>query len=349
MYSTMLRTAIFFLIGGLLVLCIVYMAWSTFPYYNETSLSVFSNDTQVEDDTSSIVFTGDIFLGRDVEHTMNQYGSRYPFSLFTEFATSDAVVINLESPIPLVHTPVPSMGMNFSVASTTVPFLREAGVTHVSLSNNHTWDKGVSGFENTQKILLENGLTSFGHPNTVGEYSLTTIPTVQGEVALIGLHTLFAEPDISAVAEVFSTYAPEAVARIVYIHWGEEYTSLPSAGQKQYAQDLVDVADIDVLIGHHPHVVQTVELIDGVPIFYSLGNTIFDQYFSLEVQTGLVLELLFDTAGNRQVILHPISSLGSRNKPYLMPAREKTSFLRQLSERSDRELQPALQTGEMSW
>ena len=73
----------------------------------------------------------------------------------------------------------------------------------------------------------------------------------------------------------------------VSLHWGEEYQLQSNVEQQRIARALIDVG-ADAVIGHHPHVIQEVEEYNGGWIFYSLGNFIFDQYFSPETMEGLV-------------------------------------------------------------
>jgi poly-gamma-glutamate synthesis protein (capsule biosynthesis protein) len=75
---------------------------------------------------------------------------------------------------------------------------------------------------------------------------------------------------------------------IIYPHWGNEYQTSHSAKQEETAHDMVD-AGADLIIGSHPHVVQDSEIYKNKPIFYSLGNFVFDQTFSQETQRGLII------------------------------------------------------------
>jgi len=78
---------------------------------------------------------------------------------------------------------------------------------------------------------------------------------------------------------------------IVYPHWGTEYlTSHPDKRQTDLAHQFID-SGADIIIGSHPHVIQPIEIYKEKPIFYSLGNFVFDQYFSKETMQGLMLKL----------------------------------------------------------
>src|SRR5690606_29076429 len=97
-----------------------------------------------------------------------------------------------------------------------------------------------------------------------------------------------------------------------------EYELVHDELQETLAKALVD-AGADAVMGHHPHVVQDVAFYDGVPIFYSLGNFIFDQYWNEHVQTGLGVEMRIE-AGQIAYQLIPFTTARSRNQPMVMEA-----------------------------
>ncbi|MCJ7788674.1 MAG: CapA family protein, partial [Candidatus Atribacteria bacterium] len=128
---------------------------------------------------------------------------------------------------------------------------------------------------------------------------------------------------------------------IISLHWGEEYQLTNSLAQQKLAHQIIE-AGADLIIGHHPHVVQNIEKYQGKLIFYSLGNFIFDQYFFLETQQGLAvgLEVYPDKLIFR---LFPLQiNLG---QPVLMKQSQSSEFLIKLAERSDRKLVDAIKSG----
>lgn len=299
--------------------------------------------------TTKITVTGDVFLGRDVEDSALLFDYTYSLHLFSTwpFSEADATIINFEAPIPAQHIPTPDFNMRFSVATSAVPALASAGVTHIGLANNHTGDHGISGLLHTQKQFTAAGLEVFGDPWAVGTTSVTEIQTVNGNLVVVALQTVNTTPDIAALQSLFASLPAAPAGVVAYVHWGEEYRLTPSTQQRLWANLLIENG-ADLIIGHHPHVVQDIEVIDGVPVFYSLGNTVFDQYFSSDVQNGLVITLNFDRT-HRLINLYPISSIGSRTRPYLMPARERRAFLQDLANRSDSYLSESIQSGTMVW
>lgn len=94
-------------------------------------------------------------------------------------------------------------------------------------------------------------------------------------------------------------------------HWGEEYSTKPNELQKKLAHSFID-AGADMVIGAHPHVVQTNEIYKGKHIYYSLGNYIFDQWFRPEVKKGLGVEVSFSKKGKEGEVVKEVSILGTR-------------------------------------
>lgn len=241
----------------------------------------------------SILFVGDIMLGRYVETLSKQFGSDYTFkSIKPLLFESTYVIANLEGPLPENHTQTPNKGFGFSFETKTAHTLSNYHISAVSLANNHTSDQGQDGYTSTVKKLLQENIPSFGNsryflPNFVthqiGDMSLSTIginlitPFFNEKEILFGVKKLCEEnPNTNFIA---------------FIHAGTEYTHLQSGYQVNFAHKLIDETCLRLIVGSHPHVVQGVEKYKGKFIFYSLGNFIFDQYFSEDTQNGVTLSL----------------------------------------------------------
>ncbi len=312
----------------------------------------FQTETITQNTTSdetfdSVLFTGDIMLARHVERLIWQHGSSYPFLgiNFDSFSSAPAVVGNFESSMCEPHRPTPFYTMRFSTRKEALVGLKNAGFTHVSLANNHSFDCGEDGYANTWGLLEESEITPFGSQKTIDKNSLSYIKTPIGVIALIGIHVVYQDLDQEKVAEVFGEADTKSDYQIAYIHWGNEYEIKHSKTQRRHAEALVSLG-ADMIIGHHPHVVQGIEYIQSVPVFYSLGNYVFDQYFSDEVKTGLLLELAFFDGGP-VVRLHGVSSKQTPAQPQLLKDDERTAFLRSLAERSDKVLETHILLGNL--
>ncbi|GAG31325.1 unnamed protein product, partial [marine sediment metagenome] len=114
---------------------------------------------------------------------------------------------------------------------------------------------------------------------------------------------------------------------VVSCHWGIEYTPYPNASQQELAQTLVD-AGAALIIGHHPHVVQSLGYRQGAFTAYSLGNFVFDQGFSEETSQGLVLRCLLDASGVKMVEFLPVRITDCQ--PALMSPEDGASLLERI-------------------
>lgn len=239
---------------------------------------------------TTLTFVGDIMLDRYVRTTINQHSPTWPFEKVRQELVGDLVVGNLEGPI----TNSPSVATNTNLIFTFDPKhtsgLVDAGFTHLSLANNHTLNFDESGLANTRSVLNEKGLHNFGDPKNRNGFSLT-IELNNHRVTLIGYHGLVSGRD-NVVTEIQQAKSKKDLV-IVVPHWGNEYQLRASTKQTDDAHTFID-AGADLIIGAHPHVIQPIEVYRGKMIFYSLGNFLFDQYFSPATQRGLLVRFTLD-------------------------------------------------------
>ncbi len=310
------------------------------------SFSQFLANTEgveVEQFPTSLSFVGDVLLARRVETYLTTYGSQYVYMDLPKVSSSTVLIGNFEAAIPKEHTQTPDLTFSFSVDVLHIPALREYGFQYMSLANNHSVDTGVADFIHTQEVLEDNGITSFGSPLALSTTSIAYVELDGQTVALVGVYAVHTSPAKSEIQTVFEYAALRSDMQIAYVHWGVEYEPIHSRAQEQLAHMMVN-AGADAVLGHHPHVVQNIELYNGVPIFYSLGNFIFDQYFSREVQEGLWVTLSLE--GNSVVYsLRGVTSVGSRSVPRVMSAYENDLFLAELANRSTKSLVTQIQNG----
>ena len=264
-----------------------------------------------------IIIAGDVMLDRYIRKLGEQNGYD---SLFTDIApllhTADLAVVNLEGPITnfpsktLLPNGSTTLKLVFTFSPATAPALARAGIDLVSLANNHTDNFGLAGFEQTKEYLKQAGVSWFANPwNSRGDSKIVCQKGIC--VAFVGYHE-FREGFDNVLAEVRALDSQVDLV-IVMPHWGEEYVPEPSERLRGKAQALV-TAGADLIVGAHPHVVMTREQIGQVPVFYSLGNFLFDQYFSVETMNGELLEidLVRDKATNKakisQILVHGVST-----------------------------------------
>jgi len=294
---------------------------------------------------SEMVFVGDVMLARDVERKLAVNGQDYPFVNVGELFSGRYVFGNFEAVIPKVHQPTPDFNTRFSVKTTNLDSLVKARFTHWSLANNHSYDFGEAGFLETINQLELRNFTTFGDPNNLASSSLTTLFVNDQVINVLALNTVTSSPAEEKLKQTIESAKSKSDYVFVYVHWGDEYQPVHNKNQQRLAHLMID-AGVDLIIGHHPHVVQDIELYKNKLIFYSLGNFIFDQYFSPEVQTGLVLNIRPE---NRKlhVNLIPVSSIESRIQPHLISGDELSMFLSTLAARSSGLLAEAINSGKL--
>ncbi len=236
---------------------------------------------------TQILFVGDLMLGRGVETLIETEGVEYPFKKVLSLLTSPDVTIgNFEGTVIETHEQTQSGVLRFSIQEKYLMHLKDVGFDVLSLANNHSFDYGVEGLTYTRKKCTEFQLVCVGSPISVDQYSVSIIPVDGVRVGIIALHTLYGLEINKVLTSVIHDVSKQTDIQIAYVHWGEEYQLAHNDAQSTLAHGLIEYG-IDAVIGHHPHVVQDVEMYKGKPIFYSLGNFIFDQYFSSDVQEGL--------------------------------------------------------------
>ncbi|HET8580927.1 MAG TPA: CapA family protein [Candidatus Paceibacterota bacterium] len=240
---------------------------------------------------ATILAFGDLMLDRYVRADIEKYGETYPLQLIApSFAHADIVVANAEG----VFTTRPSLSiaatstLRFTFDPAMLPVLKRQGIDVLSQANNHADDFGASGLLESQRAIIAAGLATFGDPSNrkPGPY----LTTIEGQrVAFIGYNQFTGGGDASVRAAIADAKALGAFV-IVYPHWGIEYDSAFTPLQQEEAHRFVD-AGADAVLGSHPHVIEPIELYHGKPIFYSLGNFIFDQAPDGPTAEGLAVSI----------------------------------------------------------
>ncbi|RZL30980.1 MAG: CapA family protein, partial [Rubrivivax sp.] len=180
----------------------------------------------------------------------------------------------------------------------------------VSLANNHSGDFGPAAFAEMLNRLQQAGLPYFGGGANLRAAHRPAIIERQGiRIALLGYNEMFprrfeaspAGPGIAWADEeqiVADIRAARAQAHVVipYMHWGQEHSATSHARQHALARLMIR-AGADAVVGTHPHVRQDVEVIDGKPVIYSLGNFVFDGFSDADNNTGSILWMTVTAAG----------------------------------------------------
>ncbi len=280
--------------------------------YGETGVPKLVTQTP-----ATIFFVGDVMLGRRVETLSLEYGLLYPFESATFIlAGADMTVGNLEGPVPVDHVHTPDLTYLFSFHERVLPVLKTVGFDMLSLANNHAGDHGTDDLLHTRGACDRVALSCVGDPDVLSTTSIAFRTINNERVGFLMIHATVPPLDIRVLDELLTTLRTESDTQIAYIHWGEEYSLEHTPAQQVLAELLID-GGIDAVVGHHPHVVQDIGLYKGKPIFYSLGNFIFDQYFSDDVQEGLGVHMEIQT----DIIMYTLVGFESksiRSQPQLL-------------------------------
>jgi len=299
----------------------------------------FANQPKFEGQT--VLFTGDIMLDRGVEELMMKNSIYYPFEKISNLLRgTDLVVGNLEGPIVKDPKDFGPHSLEFNFSQEVLAALKYAKFNLFSLANNHILNRNQQGLTETKELLSQNDFYFMGDPIDCSAKDIYKTD----DLVFIALNKTFpANCSDKQIADLVAKVRQENPNNmlIVNLHWGNEYQTISSAAQKQLAHLIIDQG-ADLIIGHHPHVVQNVEEYNGKLIFYSLGNFIFDQYFKKEVQQGLAVG--WEIYPQKYVFnLFPLQS--NVSQPALMAEAEKSEFLSGLAKSSTANLESQIKSG----
>ncbi|MDO8620116.1 MAG: CapA family protein [bacterium] len=276
-----------------------------------------------------LIFAGDIMLSRGIGKIVERKQDyTFPFASTTElFHSADIVFANLENPVSTGGVRSGSI-YSFRADPQTLGGLLFAGVGVVSIANNHIWDYGREAFRDTLANLSENGIIAVGGGENYEEAHTPKVVTVgKTRVAFLAYTNLISAylggaSSTPAVSRFTDDILKTDIAKareladvvIVSFHWGEEYETKHNREQERVAKLTID-AGANLIVGHHPHVVQEVEEYNGGYIFYSLGNFVFDQNFSEDTGKGLLMEVTL-TDGNITSVTRKEVVFGDDYQPY---------------------------------
>ncbi len=271
-------------------------------------------------DTLNVVFTGDILLDRGVRRVIEHHGVGHLFSdgIDSVFHAAQVVVGNLECPATKIHAPVFKRFI-FRAEPEWLDTLRQHGITHLNLANNHAIDQGREGLIDTKNNIMAAGMVPIGAGENMQEAAepvlLASAPrkvwlvpslrlALENYAYLTDKPCVSQEPMDSLLSRVYHLRQQDSTAVIIVsLHWGAEHKLEPVPRQKHDAHMLC-LAGADVLVCHHTHTLQTIEDFRGHKIYYSIGNFIFDQNKRLNSEACMVR--LIVTADSLEVETIPV-------------------------------------------
>ena len=260
-----------------------------------------------------IILVGDVMLERGVEYMIEKYGEgdfKFPFLKIADYLKeADIVFGNLEGPISDKGEKVGSI-YSFRADPKTIEGLNYAGFNILSFANNHAFDYSREALEDCLTRLSNEEIGYVGAGFSEQEAYSPLIKEIKdtkiGFLAYtnLGPETWRAagensgiawinEGNLNLVKQEIKATKEKVDVLIVSLHAGEEYQKTPTQFQIDFSKMAI-AAGADLVVGHHPHVVQPNEKYQNGWIFYSLGNFVFDQSFSEETMESQIIELLIE-------------------------------------------------------
>jgi poly-gamma-glutamate synthesis protein (capsule biosynthesis protein) len=237
--------------------------------------------------SSRWTFVGDVLLGREVETELKSKGGADPWA-HAPFEKGETVVGNFEGALGTKENCLTPGELCLSVDPSRLPLLKAAGFQYVSLENNHSKDTGLDAKKTTQTALSKAGVSGIRF-----EESPYFVRKKGVGIGLIAIDLVSSEkPDLLEIQKKIRLSKRLADWTVILVHWGIEHLTWPSDSQKSLARDFIG-SGADLVIGHHPHVVQNPECIKGRPVYYSLGNHLFDQRYP-STHKGLAVNCQFE-------------------------------------------------------
>lgn len=286
-----------------------FFFWGFLSLITGTSLPTYATLPQAPERQAEVrlLVAGDMFFDRSLR-LLAERGDDYLFTCMDPLIERvDFAVGNLEGPI--TNAPSVSRGSVegspenyvFTFPPAVPALLLRHGFTLVNIGNNHIGNFGWEGVVSTREHLAAAGVGYFGgiggsEPVARSDYG--GVP-----LSFVGYNE-FGGATPQEVAQKIIKERAEGRVVVVYTHWGDEY-STANARLAPIARMFVE-AGASAVVGSHPHVVGLHETIRGAPVYYSLGNFIFDQYFDEQVSHGLVLLLTIRADGSVAVEEQPV-------------------------------------------
>jgi poly-gamma-glutamate capsule biosynthesis protein CapA/YwtB (metallophosphatase superfamily) len=261
----------------------------------------------------SLNAVGDIIPGRHVAEQMAKRGVDWPFKLIAPVVNgADITYGDLECPLTNRYE-VPYSGMDFVAPAKTIEGIKMLGLDVAALANNHSTNFGRPALTDTIKLLKDNKIGYAGGGDNYNEahrpalaeaggtrFAFLSYNGIKGSldasatepgVSWINLLPWYpdSEQDFETVEADIREARKQADFVVVGIHWSKEYEYKPNSSMVTLARRACD-AGADMVIGQHPHSIQSLESYKGKLIAYSLGNFIFDQRFSDQVREGVVMK-----------------------------------------------------------
>jgi len=257
------------------------------------------------------------------------------------FSIADIVLFNLETPLCTNAAPISKCGPNFRVNPQIAFGLKKVGYTLAALANNHIFDYGPEGLEETIRSLDSAGISHHGAGITfeqatrwqemeVNDIRVTFLNFAEGEFSRTGFDGKGAAPlDPIANKSAIEKAKEKSDIVILTIHAGNEYMHFPSPWIQNLYRSFIQYG-ADLVVGHHPHIPQGIECYGNGVIVYSMGDFMFEFSDDTGTTITLALEICFDVKGISSLRIHPIRKNDDASMCFLT-GKEKALFINHIN------------------
>ena len=292
--------------GLFYLLCLLFLGTLSFPVQAGP------------EETIQLVAAGDIMLDSWIEQVVREQGWHYPFVYVDSILQkADLVFANLEAPFGKQDSAFPKT-YTFQVEPDLVRVLTAGRINMVSLANNHILDFGPAALKETRELLDEYGIKYAGAGMNLWEARQPAVFNIKGKKVAVACYSLTFPEEFWATDSTAGTCFPshtffytdirrfkaENDILILSFHWGAELLATPKEYQVDLAHRAID-AGADLILGHHPHVIQGLEVYKGKLIAYSLGNYVFSSY-SDKATRSMLLRLWYSGESFKRCTIIPI-------------------------------------------
>lgn len=295
----------------------------------------FTEGAKIMENSFGINFFGDLILDRGVEKRLSKNGTvldnldnHFDFFLYG----TDLNVFNLEG----VVTKKPCEDHAYVCfrhnGDLLFNFLRKYPFDIATFQNNHIFDAGNAGIKDTKDFFAQIKTKLVGLDSACSKILIR-----ESRISICAFDDSHERLSVEKAKALISNEKKEANRIIVSIHWGREYSKEPSNRQIEVAKSLA-LAGADVIIGHHPHVVQKIDIINGSLVFYSLGDFLFDQT-DISKSSGLSVGIYFNES-ETVVYLYPLETINANPKLLIGTERKNViqSITKDVLEFADKEM-----------
>lgn len=286
------------------------------PAYIFVIITLLCRSVPLHAEEIIITAVGDIMLAGRWAPVLQQKGYNYPFqAVKSELSGSDITIANLESPVAGNGQEFTGKKFRFRANPDVAKALKASGFNLVTLANNHIMDFGEAALAETLSNLNSSGIAWIGAGENLSEARKMALFTIKGKrIAFLGYSLtqpveFFAGPHRPGTAPGYEKFVTADIASarsqadvvIVSFHWGKEAVTTVQAYQRAAAHKAIE-AGADIIIGHHPHVLQGIERYRNGIIFYSLGNFAFASKSTTADVSAIIRLRLSDTQREAEIL-----------------------------------------------